>query len=133
MTFEPWDGRPTPGEKEGHMTDNESQALLAIAARQDAQSLKQAQTTARERLRSEAKAKRQQLTAALKQERTALRAAAKERKRRFESEMEQVRTDLKLAVVESNRDIEQRFQQVRQSQLTNGVIGLALVQQDVQQ
>jgi hypothetical protein len=132
MTFEPWDGRPTTGEKEGHMTDNESQALLAIAARQDAQSLKEAQKAARARLRAGAKARRQELSAALKQERAVLRAAAKERKWQFESEMEQVSTDLKLAVKKSSSDIERRFQQNRETQLNNGVLGLAIAHQDVQ-
>jgi DNA anti-recombination protein RmuC len=131
MTFEPWDGRPTTGEKEGHMTDDESQALLNIAGRQDAPSIKTAQTAARTRLRAEAEAKRRELTAALKRKRTALRAAAKERQQRFESEMEQVTFDMELAVKKSNRDIEQRFQQIRRTQLDGGVIGQAIAQRDV--
>lgn len=112
--------------------DTESQALLAIAARQDAQSLKEAQTAARARLRAEGKAKRRELTAALKEERLALRAAAKKRKEQFEDDIAQVSRDLAIAVEQSDREIRERFQQGRRTQLENGVLGLAIAQRDIQ-
>jgi hypothetical protein len=113
------------------MTDTESQALLAIAVRQETQSLKQAQMAARKRLRAEAKAKRRQHAAELKEERARVRAAAEERTRRFKSEMRQVTSDFKLAVLKSKADIERQFEQSRQAKLENGILGQAIARRDL--
>jgi hypothetical protein len=113
------------------MTDTESQALLAVATRQEAKTVRQAQTAARARLRAEAKAKRRELIAAVKKERAVLRAEAEERRERFEFEMEQVTSDFKLAVLKAKADIERTFEQCRQAQLENGILGQAIARRDL--
>jgi len=111
--------------------NQEGQALLAVAARQEAPTLRQAQMAARKKLRAEARAKRRQLTAESRKERAVLRAAATERNQRFESEMDRVISDFKLAVLKSNDDIEQQFQQSRQTKLESGILGQAVARRDV--